>query len=77
MKQMRDDATIHKIFDKKDESDKEDQADKNSDDEGMADDHAAILRLQTIANPQLLEELKAVQEGGDPNAIKSAEGIAE
>lgn len=56
---MRDDATIHKIFDKKDESDKEDDAANNSDDEGMMDEHAAILRLQTIANPQLLEELKA------------------
>ena len=59
LKQMRDDATIHKIFDKKDESDKEDDAANNSDDEGMMDEHAAILRLQTIANPQLLEELKA------------------
>ena len=66
-RQMRDDATIHKIFDKRDESDKEQDA-KNSDDDMMATEHAAILRLQTVPGEQLAEQLKNAQEV-DPNSL--------
>ena len=71
---MRDDATIHRIFDKQD-SDKEEDVAKNSDDD-MAPEHAAMLRLQTIANDQLVTELKSAQEG-DPNAIKITDNLGE
>ena len=70
---MRDDATIHKIFDRRDESDKEID-DNKSDDDGMDDKHAAILRLQTIGGPELPEALKKIQED-DPNALKSTQSL--